>query len=335
MADGLAVSACLLSWKRPRNLQLIVRSLHQLEFIDEILIWNNDPSVQLEFPGTRVRVFRSEENVLTYGRYLCARQARNPVVYVQDDDVLVSNIPDLYATFLSDSTCIAHALRSRHYAARGREMHGNCQAALLGWGAFFLKDWTRVLDEVPGNMRRSRLFQREADRFFTVLMARRHNTILARVRRLKDHATEGIALWREWDHSLCKGLAVREALRMVRRRSFPVAPCPCHIVITCHSDCRSLRDTAASVFRTDADYELTIVDDTSHGAATDVVEELRKICPALRYIRSQSPLGAAEARNRAIRAVDCALVVLLDAGDVLDADCLYDARCGGEHSRTL
>src|SRR6266571_65450 len=263
MAERLAVSACLLSWKRPRNVQLIARALHELEFIDEILVWNNNPSVQLAFPGTRVRVFRSKENQLTYGRYLCARHARNPVIYVQDDDVLVSNIPDLYATFLSDPSCIAHALRSSHYAARGREVHGNCQTALLGWGAFFMKDWVSVLDEVPGSTRRSRLFQREADRFFTVLMARRHNTILARVRRLKDHATEGIALWRESDHWLCKGLAVREALRMVRLRSSPVPPCPWHIVITCHNYGRSLRDTAASVFRTDADYELTVVDDAS------------------------------------------------------------------------
>jgi len=119
------------------------------------------------------------------------------------------------------------------------------------------------------------------------------------------------------------------------QRSSPVPPCPWHIVITCHGDGRSLRDTAASVFRTDADYELTVVDDASNGAITGVVEELRKIFPALRYIRNQSPLGAREARNRAIRAVDSTSVVLLDAGDMLDADRLYDAHCRGENSRTL
>jgi len=62
------------------------------------------------------------------------------------------------------------------------------------------------------------LFQREADRFFTILMTRTHNAVRARVRRLPDHATEGIALWREPDHWTCKALAVREALRIVRRR---------------------------------------------------------------------------------------------------------------------
>jgi hypothetical protein len=325
MADRVAVSACLLSWKRPRNLQSIVPALHNLEFIDEILIWNNNPSVRLEFPGMRVRVLCSQANVSSYGRYLCANHARNPVIYTQDDDVRVSNIPDLYASFLSDRTRIAHALRPRQYAARNRELHGNCQVALLGWGALFMKEWTSVLDEVPENLRCGRLFQREADRFFTVLMARRHNAMPARVRRLKDHATEGIALWREPDHWVCKGLAVREALRMVRQRSSPAPPCPWHIVITCRRDRRSLRDTARSVLCSDADYELSIVDDVSNGEIPNVVEELRELCPSLRFVRNPDSDGVAASHNRAIRAVDSSFVVLLDAGDTLGADYLHDA----------
>jgi Glycosyl transferase family 2 len=189
-----------------------------------------------------------------------------------------------------------------------------------------MKEWTGVLDQVPENLRRDRLFQREADRFFTVLMARRHNTMPARVRRLKDHDTEGIAQWREPDHWLCKGLAVREALQMVRRRSSPAPSRPWHIVITCGRDRRFLRDTARSVLCNDADYELSIVDDAANGETPNVVEELRELCPSLRFIRSRGEDGGAASHNRAIRAVDGTFVVLLDAGDMLGADYLYDAR---------
>ncbi|HUA57483.1 MAG TPA: glycosyltransferase family 2 protein, partial [Verrucomicrobiae bacterium] len=45
-----SVSACLISWKRPQNLPVVVRALRQVPCIDEILIWNNNPRVQLEFP---------------------------------------------------------------------------------------------------------------------------------------------------------------------------------------------------------------------------------------------------------------------------------------------
>jgi serine/threonine protein kinase len=46
---------------------------------------------------------------------ICARHARNPIIYTQDDDVRVFNIPDRYASFLSDRTRITYALRPRHY----------------------------------------------------------------------------------------------------------------------------------------------------------------------------------------------------------------------------
>src|SRR5216683_4761958 len=275
MSERLAVSACLLSWKRPRNVQLIARALHELEFFDEVLIWNNNPSIRLEVPGTRTRVFSAEDNVSCYGRFLCAKRARNPVIYVQDDDVLISGIPDLYARFLADRNRIAHALSAKHYADRERQMHGDCHVALLGWGALFMKDWVRVLDEVPKDLRRGRIFLREADKFFVILLERRHNTALGKIRWLADHATEGIALWRQADHWECKGLAVREALRMVRLRRASALPSPWHVVITCHNYGRYLGDAAASVFRNDADYELTIVDDASSDETPDVVQNLR------------------------------------------------------------
>ena len=163
------VSACVLSWRRPHNLPAIVAELGRHSFVDEILIWANDPAVPLDFTDARVRVLSSRENVGCYGRYLCAEQARNRIVYVQDDDCLLANMDELAAVFRRDPTRIAHALRAGHFAERHLQVHGDCQVALVGWGAFMLRDWTSVLDRVPASLRAGVLFRREADRFFSVL----------------------------------------------------------------------------------------------------------------------------------------------------------------------
>jgi len=80
MPHAPAVSACLVSWRRPENLPLIVEALRRIDFINEILIWNNNPAVKLEFSDPKTRVIESAENQGCYGRFLCAAQARNSVV---------------------------------------------------------------------------------------------------------------------------------------------------------------------------------------------------------------------------------------------------------------
>ncbi len=195
MADAPRVSACLVSWKRPRNLPAIVQSLRRLEFIDEILVWNNNPAVKLQFAQGDVRVIESSENQSCYGRFLCAAEARNPAVYVQDDDAINHDIGGLYEQFLREPARLAHALAPTHWNQRNRRVYGDAQAALLGWGAFFRQDWLPVLDELPAELRRDGLFRREADAFFTVLLERKHNAVAGQITHLEEHSTPGIALW--------------------------------------------------------------------------------------------------------------------------------------------
>ena len=66
----LKVTACLLSWKRQQNLPLIIGSLRDHPFIDEILVWNNDTSVSLTIDEPKVRVINSDRNLICFGRYL-------------------------------------------------------------------------------------------------------------------------------------------------------------------------------------------------------------------------------------------------------------------------
>ena len=193
-------------------MQAIVDSIHRHDFIDEILVWNNNPGIQLQLEGHKVRVINSVENMLCYGRFLCAGEAKNELIYVQDDDTIVKNIPALRKDFLNNESMITHGLYNQHYKLRERYHHFYGQVALLGWGAIFKKSWLRVLDDFLKENKNDYLFKREADQIFTLLQGARHKAIKASLTLLRDHSTDGIALYREPEHYLHKALAVRKGI---------------------------------------------------------------------------------------------------------------------------
>ncbi|HTS71733.1 MAG TPA: glycosyltransferase [Terriglobia bacterium] len=324
-SGGDLVSACLLSWKRPQNLKIIVRELSQLEFIDEILVWNNNPSVRLEFSNRKTRVIECSENQSCYGRFLCAAQARNPVVYVQDDDALNLDVAGLYRDFLRDPTKIAHALTPYHWNQRQRRVYDDVQVALLGWGAFWRREWLSVLHELPPSIREDSLFRREADKFFTLLLERRHNTVLGDITPLDGHSTPGIALWCDLRYQQLGGLAVRQALSLLRLRKSPDLPVPWNVVIPCHNYGRYLGEAVESVLASDADYEITVVDDASSDETGEVGAGLAHRYPHVHYLRNEERRGPGCTRNRGIAAVESSFVVLLDADDRIGPDYLFEA----------
>jgi glycosyltransferase involved in cell wall biosynthesis len=325
VAPAASVSACLLSWKRPQNLPIIVQALRRIECIDEILIWNNSPGVKLELYDSHTRVIESGENLSCYGRFACAAQARNPVVYVQDDDALNHDIPGLYDQFLRDPTRISHVLAPTHWGQRNRRVYGEAQAALVGWGAFFRKEWLSVLDELPAPMRHDPLFRREADAFFTVLLERKHNAVPGQIAHLDGHSTPGIALWCDPGYQRLTSLAIRQALRWLRLRRNPAVPAPWNVVIPCHNYGRYLRETVESVLASDADYEIHIVDDASSDETPSVAADLARRYPQIHYLRNEEKRGPGYSRNRGISALESEFVVLLDADDRIGPDYLYRA----------
>ncbi len=317
------VSACLLSWKRPQNLPAIVRSLRRLEFIDEILIWNNHPGVQLEIADSNTRVIQSSQNQSCYGRYLCAAQARNPVVYVQDDDAINHDIAGLYRQFLRDPSCIAHALHPTHWGTRRRHIYGNAQAALVGWGAFFPKAWVSVLDHLPADLLEDTLFRREADKFFSLLLERIHNPVAGDIEHLDGHSTPGIALWRDAHHQQLASLAISQALRLLRLKNGSVLPW--NVVIPCHNYGRYLAEAVESVLANDADFEIHIVDDASSDETSQVAANFARLYPNVTHLRNETKRGPGYSRNRGIEAVESAFVVLLDADDRIGPNYLFQA----------
>tara|TARA_R110000868_G_scaffold376770_1_gene641855 strand:+ start:2389 stop:7095 length:4707 start_codon:yes stop_codon:yes gene_type:complete len=223
-----SVSACLLSWKRPDNIGQIITHLRQYSFIDDILIWNNNPEIHLEIEMEGVRVIQSDQNLVTYGRFLCAQHARHSTIFTQDDDCIVHNLPELYEAFLASPDRIAHGLKHPHLFANAENCFGKAQMSLVGWGAFFQKEWCRVLELYQDEYGVDELLIRKADRIFSLLLNRRHQSLLAEVTDLEG-ASGSEALSVLDDHLEMSEIAVKRALAVLKKgssdltlKSFPV-----------------------------------------------------------------------------------------------------------------
>jgi glycosyltransferase involved in cell wall biosynthesis len=319
------VSACLLSYKRPRNLQPIVDSLHSYSFIDEILVWNNNLDVKLKLSGDKVRVLNARENTICLGRFQCAKQARNRIIYVQDDDVLVKNVPTLYRSFLKDDSRITHALSPQHYGRRERRVYNKGHDALLGWGAFFKKEWLSVLDDQleSGD---DLVFRRSADKFFTLLLGHRHRTLLAEIEMLPYSTSPGIALYKDPNHRLMEALGIRRALASLRESRGVRFPVTWNVVVVCHNYARYLQEAIHSVLLNDADYVITIVDDASTDETPGICSQLRRQYPWISVVRHDQNVEVSRARNSGVSHIDSLFVVLLDADDKIGPDYLYEAE---------
>ena len=213
-----SVSACLLSWKRPDNIAQIVTDLRHNPFIDDILIWNNNPEIHLEIEMEGVHVIQSDKNLVTYGRFLCAQRAKHSIIYTQDDDCIVHNIPELYESFLASPDQIAHGLKHPHLFENANNCFGKAQMALVGWGAFFQKEWVNKLETYKAAFGEDELLIRKADRIFSLLLNRRHHSQLANVTDLEG-ASGVEALSVLDDHLEMSDRAVRRALSILQNGS--------------------------------------------------------------------------------------------------------------------
>lgn len=320
------VTACLLSWKRPQNLQPIVDSLQRHSFIQEILVWNNNPQVDLQLEGDKVRIISSEQNEICYGRYLCAQQAKHQTIYFQDDDVIVENVAELYKAYTKDRSRIVHGLTGLHFSQQERTVYRQGHVALLGWGSFIDKSWLAPLNGYVAGQGADRLFKREADKFFSLLQQKRHMTMRARLRHLSGYSMANLALYQEPGHRRYKALAVRRALAYLRQAATPPMPVTWNVVITCHNYGRFLSDAIDSVLLNDADYVITLVDDASTDETTAVANDYCATYDHITYLRHEQNQGVSHVRNSGVAHSDSLFVILLDADDKIGPDYLYTAE---------
>ncbi len=325
-AGNNLVSACLLSYNRPNNIQLIIDSLHDYPFINEILVWNNKPGCTLAVKGAKVRVINSPENKICYGRFLCAQQAKNNIIYFQDDDAIIPNVRELYEAFINDPSCITYALSPNHYQVRDKYVFAGAQIAFLGWGSFIHKAWVTILDRYLKENENDYLFRREADKFFTLLLRRQNNAVPGKPQLLAHDSTPGIALYLEKEHTLYVSLAIRKALAFNRLSQPIVYPATWNIVITCMNYGHYLKEAVTSVLYNHADYVLTIVDDGSTDTTAEICRNLIKKYPFIQYLRNEQQTGAGYSRNRGIAASDSIFVLVLDADDKIGPEYLFEAE---------
>lgn len=108
------ITAILLSWRRLKNVQRIIDELAGSSMITEIMLWNNDPDVKLDFPG--VITVNSPRNYLCFARYCLAPLASQNTIWFQDDDLLITRaqLDTVYSAYIQDT--------SRVYGTVGRDV---------------------------------------------------------------------------------------------------------------------------------------------------------------------------------------------------------------------
>jgi hypothetical protein len=172
----MEITAVLLSWQRQYHIPGIAHHLLQCPQITELLIWQNEHSpspvvteLEREFP--HVRVLHSPDNLCTLGRFLAAEQARNQAVFVQDDDLLVHNVPQLVAEFERFSRAgqpkiianLADDTSSRHWS--WWQVHKPAWVE-LGFGSIFPREFALSLRNWPYD---ASVLRRKADKVLSVL----------------------------------------------------------------------------------------------------------------------------------------------------------------------
>lgn len=83
------ISVIILSWKRPKNIPIILKQLIASKLIDEIFLWNNNPKIKLKSSHPKVITMQSGKNFGTLARYCIAFLAKNETILIQDDDLVL------------------------------------------------------------------------------------------------------------------------------------------------------------------------------------------------------------------------------------------------------
>lgn len=139
--------SCVLITKKKEYPKIIMERL-DLGFFDEIIVKTESPFV--------------------YQRYILARQAKNDIIYVQDDDCLV-NYQVLFNKYDGRLTNTITLPFQKQYESM--------ECTLVGWGCYFPKKMLEVFTKYTDEFEEDDHLLREADRIFTYFN-KPYNTII-------------------------------------------------------------------------------------------------------------------------------------------------------------
>lgn len=173
------ISAVVLSWQRPDNVVRIVETLTSSPLVNEVLVWNNNATVDLShLASDRVVILGSSRNFKAFSRYCVVPLTSSETILFQDDDVLFRPvaIERLYEECTQDSSRI-YGHRGRNLSPDGQylrgEVLGECDI-ILGQLMLFSRE---LLSRVFGSFLRLTPFDRGDDIAFSLLSKGRHRAI--------------------------------------------------------------------------------------------------------------------------------------------------------------
>lgn len=190
------ITAVLLSWKRFKNTPIILDNLYRSENVDEIILWKNNPDIQLFYKNKKLLLFNSPSNFWTSARWFVALLAKNPNILFVDDNLVLtpSQINILLKNYLLNNEriygCFGRNLEDNKYVFKpamgevdivlGRVMLFNKQ---------YLYQFFKWLQGKVGNI--------EDDILFSLLFKKKHYIVdVGTVKELPSP----YALWRRKDH---------------------------------------------------------------------------------------------------------------------------------------
>ncbi len=170
------------------------------EFIDEVMVRDNSKC----------------HNLINYGRYNLGNKAKNAWIYTQDDDCINHDLQKLYDAWEEEEGDhgIYHGGTQSYIDQQKNMTYGSKQACMVGWGAFFRKDWIKLLEKYTDKYGTDATFYRETDRILAILLNRHHRPILCKIEHLDAYNDKDIALCQQPGHIKSRELAIKRALAL-------------------------------------------------------------------------------------------------------------------------
>jgi hypothetical protein len=216
----------LLSYKRQHVIPKIVESVKYLDFIENIVIWDNNVSKPLSQDlmelDPRISIFSDSKNLGPYGRWHAAiNYTTDDTILFQDDDCIVSNYQAIYDEFKSNnSSKLVYCIRCESDRWKKRfKREINEDWALVGWGAAVNREWI-----IPAMSRYTRvygkdeLFLSKADRIITALMPRKRVMLKADIHNLPESTNRKMAMYLQKNHSTLIHQAARRYKKIIKNK---------------------------------------------------------------------------------------------------------------------
>lgn len=144
-------------------------------------------TTEKEYPADILELIKKEPRITeiliktesdsVWNRYLLAQEAKNNIIYTQDDDCYIDNIAELIDTF--DGNYLVHNCQPSHYEFYTQKCQN--RIALIGWGSVFSKDRLVAFQPYLQHYPCDQFFKMVCDRVFTWAIAP-HRTIIRAIR---------------------------------------------------------------------------------------------------------------------------------------------------------